>query len=246
MSSSEEAARPINRLDRRKARTRAALIAAAQRLLAEQRGTEASIQQITDSADVGFGSFYNHFTSKAELFDAAISQALSDHADVLRQATAHLDDPAEIFAASVRLTARLGDTHPQLARILLHTGLPYLTAGQGMPLHALRDLQAAHAAGRLDIGDPELAVACVGGALLGALQLLHARPGLDTGAAIEQVTVNLLRMFGLDASEAHRLATRPSPTSPDARQAAYDPSCVPFTDLSTAVPARVHRPGVDP
>ncbi|MBB5137492.1 AcrR family transcriptional regulator [Thermocatellispora tengchongensis] len=214
MSSSEETARPVSRLDRRKARTRAALIAAAQRLLAEQGGTEASIQQITDAADVGFGSFYNHFTSKAELFDAAISQALSDHAELLRRATAHLDDPAEVFAASVRLTARLRDTHPRVSKIFLHTGLPYLTAGHGMPVHALRDLRAADAAGRLDIGDPELAVACVGGALLGALQLLDARPGLDPDAAIEQVTVNLLRMFGLDASEARRLATRPLPGLP--------------------------------
>lgn len=214
MSDTEETARPVTRTDRRKARTRAALIAAAQRLLAEQGGTEASIQQITDTADVGFGSFYNHFTSKAELFDAAISQALSDHAEVLRRATAHLDDPAEVFAASVRLTARLRGTHPRVSKILLHTGLPYLVAGRGMPMHALRDLEAAHAAGRLDIGVPEVAVACVGGALLGALQLLDARPDLDPDAAIEQVTVNLLRMFGLDAAEARRLATRPLPPLP--------------------------------
>ncbi|SPT51375.1 DNA-binding transcriptional regulator EnvR [Actinomadura madurae] len=214
VSDTARSTHPANRMDRRKARTRAALIAAAQRLLAGRHGTEASIQQITDAADVGFGSFYNHFTSKTELFDAAISQALTDHADLLRRATAHLNDPAEVFAASVRLTARLRDTHPQVSKILLHSGLPYLTAGQGMPEHALHDLQAAHAAGRLDIGDPELAVACVGGALLGALHLLDARPDLDPDTAIQQVTINLLRMFGLKASEAHHLATRPLPDLP--------------------------------
>ena len=52
------------RLDRRKARTRQALIDAAVRLIAEGRGERASIQEITDAADIGFGSFYNHFDSK--------------------------------------------------------------------------------------------------------------------------------------------------------------------------------------
>ena len=50
-----------SRLDRRKARTRQALIDAAVRLIAEGRGERASIQEITDEADIGFGSFYNHF-----------------------------------------------------------------------------------------------------------------------------------------------------------------------------------------
>ena len=53
-----------NRLDRRKARTRQALIDAAVRLIADGRSERASIQEITEAADIGFGSFYNHFESK--------------------------------------------------------------------------------------------------------------------------------------------------------------------------------------
>ena len=45
-----------NRLDRRKARTRAALVAAARELLASRDPAEVSIQEITDTADVGFCS----------------------------------------------------------------------------------------------------------------------------------------------------------------------------------------------
>ncbi|MGZ5404175.1 MAG: TetR/AcrR family transcriptional regulator, partial [Nocardioides sp.] len=59
----------VNRLDRRKARTRSALIAAAQTLIAEGR-TNAPILEITQAADVGMGSFYNHFETKEELFEA--------------------------------------------------------------------------------------------------------------------------------------------------------------------------------
>jgi AcrR family transcriptional regulator len=53
-----------SRLDRRKARTRQALIDAAVRLIAEGSGEGASIQEITDKADIGFGSFYTTSPAK--------------------------------------------------------------------------------------------------------------------------------------------------------------------------------------
>ncbi|WP_222110077.1 TetR/AcrR family transcriptional regulator [Streptomyces cupreus] len=63
------------RVDRRKARTRSALVCAAQRLLAEGR-TDVPIQEITEFADIGVGSFYNHFDSKDELFRVAVEETL--------------------------------------------------------------------------------------------------------------------------------------------------------------------------
>src|ERR1700758_83250 len=65
-----------SRLDRRKARTRQALIDAAVRLIAEGRGERASIAEITEEADIGFGSFYNHFDSKEQLFQTASEEVL--------------------------------------------------------------------------------------------------------------------------------------------------------------------------
>ena len=66
-----------SRLDRRKAQTRQALIDAAVRLIAEGRGDRASIAEITEEADIGFGSFYNHFDSKEQLFQTASEEALT-------------------------------------------------------------------------------------------------------------------------------------------------------------------------
>lgn len=206
--------REPSRLDRRKARTRAALIAAAQRLLAEQGRAEVSIQEITDAADVGFGSFYNHFTSKDELFDAAVALTLEEHGALLDSVVGDLEDPAEIFAASVRLTGRLQRIHPQMAGILVRTGLPYLTSDRGLAPQATRDLQAAADSGRLDIGDPQIAVAMVGGALLGVLHLLETRPELDAGRVTDELAARLLCMFGLPRAEAQEIATRPLPAPP--------------------------------
>ena len=101
-----------SRLDRRKARTRQALIDAAVRLIAEGRGGRASIAEITEEADIGFGSFYNHFDSKEQLFGTASGELLEQWGQVVDQACADISDPAEVFAVSLRISGRLGWTHP--------------------------------------------------------------------------------------------------------------------------------------
>jgi len=199
-----------SRLDRRKARTRGALIAAAREMLASRDPAEVSIQEITDAADVG--SFYNHFDSKTELFDAALGQATEELGQLLDDLTRDIDDPAQVFATAVRVTARLPKTHPQLAKIILRTGLPYLTTEQGLTPRALRDIQNAKDTGRFAIDDPHVALACTGGALLGVLQLIstQAQPSAIDRAA-DELAVNLLRMFGVPHDEARVIASAKLP-----------------------------------
>src|ERR1700719_3100554 len=84
------------RLDRRKARTRQALVDAAVRLIAEGRGDRASVQEITEAADIGFGSFYNHFDSKDQLFETASTEVLERWGRMIDRASAGLSDPAEV------------------------------------------------------------------------------------------------------------------------------------------------------
>ena len=123
----------VNRLDRRKVRTRAALVAAARELLASRDPAAVSIQEITDTADVGFGSFYNHFESKVELFDAAIEEVFEEQGALFDALTAEMEDPAEVFASSVRMTVRMTKTHPQVTKIFQRTGLRYLDASMAWP-----------------------------------------------------------------------------------------------------------------
>ncbi len=101
----EQIADAPNRLERRKART--APHSYAQPSPSWRRGKlTAPILEITQAADVGMGSFYNHFQTKEELFHAAVEEALDRHGAVLDELTADLDDPAQIFAQSFRLTGR--------------------------------------------------------------------------------------------------------------------------------------------
>ena len=110
---SENGTVPANRLDRRKVRTRQALVDAAARLIAEGRGQQASIQEITDAADIGFGSFYNHFESKEQLFQTASDEVLDRWAQMIEAACADLQDPAEVFAVSLRVSGRLAWATPR-------------------------------------------------------------------------------------------------------------------------------------
>lgn len=200
---------PVNRFERRRAQTRQALIGAARQILAEQGSTEVSIQVIAQRADVGFGTFYNHFETKDSLFDAAVADALEEYGQLLDAATEGIDDPAEIFAANVRLTLRLAASHPEVTGILRFRGLQHVHSGTGLGPRALRDLEVGKASGRFTITDTQVALSAVGGAVLGLVQL-SATTELDDAAG-EQMAEMILRMLGIPADEAHEVATRPVP-----------------------------------
>jgi AcrR family transcriptional regulator len=201
---------PPNRLEQRKLRTRAALVKAAQRLIAEGK-VNVPVLEITRAADVGMGSFYNHFDSKEQLFEAAVADVLDAHGAMLDRLTESIDDPAETFAASFRLTGRLFRQLPQESEILLAHGPALLSAERGLAPRALRDIRAGVHAGRFHIDDPELALAMAGGALLGLGQLLRDDPDRDDAQAADIVTESVLRLFGLGAAEAHAVCQRPLP-----------------------------------
>jgi AcrR family transcriptional regulator len=177
-----------NRLERRKMRTRAALIRAAQTFIAA--GTfNVPVLEITQTADVGMGSFYNHFDSKEQLFQAAVNEVLDDIGAILDKLTGAGEDPAETFARSFRLIGRLFRRRPEMSRVLLNTGLTMISADRGLTPRALRDISVAADAGRFTVDDPLLALS----------------------VAADRVTRDVLIMFGLPADEAGDICSRPLP-----------------------------------
>jgi len=72
---------PINRFDRRKRITRALLMHTATELILEKGYEAMTIQDITDRADLGRGTFYVHFKDKEEI----VWTFLRENFDTLRQ-----------------------------------------------------------------------------------------------------------------------------------------------------------------
>src|ERR1700722_19310838 len=172
------------RLQRRKQRTRAALVKAAQRLIAEGK-VNVPVLEITRAADVGMGSFYNHFDSKEQLFEAAVADVLDAHGAMLDRLTESIDDPAETFATSFRLSGRLFRQRPQESEILLAHGTALLSSERGLAPRALRDIRAGVDAGRSHVDARELAPPVAGGALLGRGKLRRDDPARDDAHAAD-------------------------------------------------------------
>jgi AcrR family transcriptional regulator len=200
-----------SRLDRRKARTRQALIDAAVRLIGEGRGDRASIQEITDAADIGFGSFYNHFDSKEQLFQTASEEVLERWGQMIDRASAGIADQAERFAVGMRISGRLGWTHPDIAGFLTGSGLDALDIPAGLAPRALRDIETGRDAGRFIVPAAEIALSAVAGGLLGLLRQCQRHPERVNEASVDQLAEAVLRLFGIPAPEAARLAGLPLP-----------------------------------
>jgi AcrR family transcriptional regulator len=201
---------PMSRLERRKQRTRSSLIRAAQTFIAAGQ-TNVAILEITQAADVGMGSFYNHFQSKDELFEAAVTDVLDSHGALLAELTVAIEDPAETFACSFRLTGRLFRRRPQESQIMLSNAATLLFAERGLAPRARQDIVDGVAAGRFHVDDPDRAVAVAGGALLGLGVLLREHPERNDAEEADVVTKDVLRLFGMTAREAKRLCERPLP-----------------------------------
>lgn len=199
-----------SRTERRKANTRAALIRAGQKLLAEGR-TNASVLEITSVADVGNGSFYNHFTSKHELFEAAVDAVLEAHGTLMDELTARIDDPAEAFTQSYRMTGRLYRRDREFTLVLLQRGTRVLDSDHGLVPRATRDLRAAIDAGRFQVQDVEAAITVAVGASLALAQLLISQPERDISETTDAVTRQVLRGLGLPERDIERLCSLPLP-----------------------------------
>lgn len=66
------------RTARRRRRNREALLRAARGLMAERGFTRTTIADITEEADLGFGTFYLYFRNKADVLEAVLQEGLSD------------------------------------------------------------------------------------------------------------------------------------------------------------------------
>jgi AcrR family transcriptional regulator len=204
---------------RRKHETRVRLLEAAFRLMAE-RGMEAvAINEITEAADVGFGSFYNHFESKQAIYAAVVGTVFESFADALDELVRDVDDPAEVIAISVRHTLLRVRREPLWGRFLLREGLSVHALSHGLGPRLMRDIRKGVDAGRFKTPDPEMAFITVGGGVLGVIgaQLASRETsavGLSDadGASIpERAAAALLHALGLTFAQADAVARRPLP-----------------------------------
>jgi AcrR family transcriptional regulator len=208
---SEQAGAPAraDRRTRRRAETRARLIEAARATFARQGIDATRINEITDAADVGFGSFYNYFQGKDDIVAAVVEDAAAAAGRAIEAATEDLDDPAEVVAVAHRAIIRHAAEDHEWGWLFVRLEISHDLAFAALGPYATRDLERGIEAGRFQVEDREVSVIAAGGALLGVLRaVLQGRAGTD---AAEHHAVLVLRMFGVPAGEAAEVARRPLP-----------------------------------
>jgi len=120
---SRGAGRPLSRRERHSAAVRQRLFDAAMRLFAERGFTETTVEDITNAADVGKGTFFNYFPSKEELLTAFGDIRIGKIRVALEEIERGSEPVVEILR---RLFIRLGEDpgrSPELARSMLLTML---------------------------------------------------------------------------------------------------------------------------
>ena len=198
------------RAARRRLETRTRLVWAARELMARKGIGSTSIQEITDTADVGFGSFYNHFDSKEAIAEAVMEQALESFGDAADQLAETITDPAEVLAASVRHAVLRAAADEAWGWFLIRTALA--RAGgmrRGLGERLARDVRIGVEQARFKVEDPVAATLAAGGAILAMIAgRLHGELGDD---APERAAAMVLTLLGLPPREARQLASRALP-----------------------------------
>jgi AcrR family transcriptional regulator len=215
------------RLARRRHETRVRLLDAAFGLVAEKGMDGVTISEITDAADVGFGSFYNHFDSKEGIFAALVDWLFEEFANTLDRLASGLADPAEVIAVSVRHTLLRACREPVWGQLLIREGLSARALSRGLGQRLLRDTERGISEKRFMVADELMCVISVIGTVLAGIaaeldlstsskQAVRVRKVLRSRAErfAESTAAIVLQAFGLKRLEAETIARRPLPAAP--------------------------------
>ena len=199
-----------NRLARKRERTRRALLEAARELVYQRGHERIAIQDITERADVGLGTFYNYFESKQSILEAVLDGIRAQFNSELDRIRRPLKDPALIVALTLKFCLQQAQDNDDWNRFLAYSGLE-----GGHMLHqdedqCLRDLRRGVAAGRFKIDDVSFAQTLIFG------MVRHVNGEIAAGRlgrqAIEDTARYILRMLGLPDLVAKALVQTPIPT----------------------------------
>jgi AcrR family transcriptional regulator len=194
----------MSRVARKQEAARRRLIDAAMGVIAE-RGVEGlRIREVTDAADVGFGSFYSHFASKEDLAEAVVGEYLGGLAQDIMERVGEREDPAEVAVVAHRLFIRIATENRRLAWLVvrLDRGDALMEVASAPQLRPV--LERGVEARRFTEMDFDVTVSFIVGGTISVMRgILEGR--LEPDADIETART-MLRACGLGDDEAAALA----------------------------------------
>jgi AcrR family transcriptional regulator len=194
---------------RRKAATRAKLLAAARRRFAAQGVEPTTIRDIAAAADVALGSFYNYFRTKEDVLGALLEEALGQQLRLLVSRQDQVEDVAEQVSIAHRHLLAAVRADPDWGWLLLRLEVDYGVVESALGPRAGGDLDRGLETGRFAVSDPRVALRASGGALLGIVGgVLRGEFTAEDDCAHAE---GVLRSFGIAPDEAAEVSRRPLP-----------------------------------
>jgi AcrR family transcriptional regulator len=124
-SASASTANAANRFERRRSRTRRELLDAATVVLAEKGLERTKISDIAAAADVGVGTFYLHFPTKADLFHALVEETARELKTTVDAARARARGPIESMLAANAAFCRFAEQNRAVFKIVFGHAAAY-------------------------------------------------------------------------------------------------------------------------
>jgi AcrR family transcriptional regulator len=201
------------RLAKRRRATRAKLLEAAYEVIAESGVADAKIKDITDRADVGFGTFYNYFADKDALASQVLDCVINDYGrrNVIATQGLRRKEPALVMPVSMRLVMREAAQTPMWQWWALRPDLLVDRMRDGFGPFGKRDMRDAIERGifHLRPEDVDSAWALAAWMMVGGIHdiVVGDRPLESDMFVIESI----MRMMGLDLERAQQVSSSKLP-----------------------------------
>lgn len=198
-----------NRGARSREKTRRRLVEAALTVMAEKGVDGCAIADITEEADVGFGSFYNHFKSKDEIAIVAFTANAEDLGRITDEIAEREHDRALAIAYIQKFLLVKASVDRVWGWFIVNAavGLPELW--HAFAKYGTRHIREGVAEGRFSVSCENTALRLILASLLATMRdMLDGSAEVD---AAENTVECLLRMLGVPGEEARRLSRKKFP-----------------------------------
>lgn len=201
------------RHDRRRLETRARLLRALMKLLSRKSLPDIAIHEITETADVGGGTFYNHFDDRAGIHEAMVRELVIGWSDLVGEAAPLRGDAAETLATRLRIYIQRAGADADWARYAASNAFQQIATGNPVGQRLTEMVEAGRRTGRFNIAEVEMTLRAILGLVIATIHGVAGDPAraMSDGAAAARY---VLRLLGVPSVDCDRVVALPLPGVP--------------------------------
>lgn len=196
----------LNRTERKRIETRNKLLAATLKLMVEKGVEKTTMNDISDAADLGRRTFYNHFSSKEECMIAAAAADIQKHAINVFMHTSKLTDEALVVATSTQFVMSALVKEPVVRCLVDRPRMLSAALFGAVGEFVKRDAESGISSGRFD---PPLTGKPLDNMMRWSLVGLLIE-AMDAESDFNECLMGYSRLFltmlGLESAEAHKVS----------------------------------------